>query len=142
MKALRLPLLVLAASLGLAACEYHNATETHVIPPQASAPDDTTRLPATNTAAAPVTPASGASADATTAPAQPTANATAPDRNAATSANAASAGVPAPANSPAPDTNAMGAPATSVSAPAASDGTAAQTELGRFLEENASRKAS
>jgi hypothetical protein len=132
-KRLRLALLALAASLGLAACDYRNETATHVSPPQASLPDDTVlRSPSTASAAGPVTDQPGAPADATPAPAQPTANA-APDMNAQAPG----------ANAPAPDTGAMGAqPAAGAPADLASDGTAAPTALGRFLDTAGNQKAS
>jgi hypothetical protein len=124
-RAFRLPLAIVVASLGLVACEYRNETTTTVTPPQASLPDDTVLRPqASDTASRPVTEPSGAPANETAAAAQPTTTAAGPDTSAAAPTTSAAA----------PDTNAMGA-----AGPVASDGTAAQTELGRFLEESAKK---
>jgi hypothetical protein len=130
-KTLRPVLLVVAVSLGLAACDYRD--ETHVTPPQASAPDDTPRVgPATSTAAAPVTEQPAVPATASVTPAEPpetTTDAAASDANATRPTADATAAAPA--------TNAMGAqPANMPAAAPAADGSAAPTELARFLEEN------
>ena len=123
MKNWKLTLLAAAAALGLQACDVSvnekpaepTASTTEPMPaPTAST--DSSSLPPATTAAAPATAAPEGSlppADTSTMAAQ----------------------TPPPAS---PDTGAMGAPgATGSSMPAAAaDGTAADTELGRFVQEN------
>jgi hypothetical protein len=111
-KALRIPLVITAAALALAACEYRDETATRVSPP----PENTAvNSQPTDTPSGAGTVQPGAPVDATPTPVQPTASV-------------------AP-----PDTSAMGAGLPAVQAPVAADGTAAPTELGRFLEESANK---
>ncbi len=137
MKHWKLPLAAALAVLGLQACDVsvREAPRTTVTPPTSSLPDST---PMNGQAA---TPAPVAPATESTAAAPTTTPTTSGDNPAA--ATLPPAADPAQAAASSPDTAAMGAQ-SGMTSPAVSvaDGTAAPTELSRFLEESERSAAS